>query len=54
MASGKNKLVQSLTRRQHESEESRKAERNRAVFEAWLEKKQEERKVCESNAQDVA
>ena len=35
-----------LTQKELEEEESRREERNRAVYKAWLEKKREERKVC--------
>lgn len=34
-----------LTQKELEEEEARRVERNRAVFEAWLDKKREERKV---------
>ena len=36
----------SLIQRREQDEESRKLERNRAAFEAWLERKREERKVA--------
>ena len=34
-----------MSRLAQRDEETRRADRNRAVFEAWLEKKREERKV---------
>ena len=45
MSGGKQVVISTLTHSRLQDEETRRAERNRAVFEAWLEKKREERKV---------
>ena len=45
MSRGKKAIISILAQRGSQDEEERRAERNRAVFEAWLEKKREERKV---------
>ncbi|CAI8005961.1 hypothetical protein GBAR_LOCUS4505 [Geodia barretti] len=44
MSGGKQVVISTLTQSRLQDEETRRAERNRAVFEAWLEKKREERK----------